>query len=110
MNHAIEIAAVCGFVVREAISILPAIGDNENTPDKFSFRYYFSRPRNIVLLIMNAAGAVCLLLAHDEVMTLLVQVPVIGPYFGGVAMPILTGSLVGFAGAWVFRWLTQKMG
>ena len=110
MQYAIEIAAVCGFIIREAMSVLPAIEKDESSPSKFSFGYYFSRPRNIVLMVMNAAGAVSLMLAHTEVMTLLVQVPVIGPYFSGVAVPILTGALVGFAGAWIFRWLTTKMG
>jgi len=109
MTHAIEIAAVFGFIVREGRYIIPAIEHDEATPDKFSFRYYFTRPRNIVLLVTNAAGAACLLLAHNEVMGLLGQLPVIGPYFGGVTLPILTGGLVGFAGAWVFRWLTEKM-
>ncbi len=109
MSWVLPAAAMCGFVVREAMAIIPAIPENENTPDKFSFLYYFSRPKNRVLLVANGAGALALMLGHAEVTTLMAKIPVVGPYFDGVTMPVLTGVLIGFGGAWIFRVLFAKM-
>lgn len=109
MSLILPAAALCGFVLREAQSILPAIREDENTPDKFSFGYYFRRPRNIVLLVMNITSTVALMLAHKEVMAIAGKIPGVGPYVDGSAAPILTGVAIGYLGAWAFRWVSSKL-
>lgn len=101
------LAATCGFIVRECAAVLPAIKDDANTPGKFSFRYYFTQPRNIVLLVMNLFGSLALLLGHGEVMHLLAKIPFVAPYVEGVAVPVLTGAAIGYAGASLFRWMAK---
>ena len=102
-------AAFCGFLVQQAIMIAPAVKKDEDTPNKFSFRYYFSRPYNLLQLGMNAAATIGMMLAHSEIVGLLVKIPTVGPYLEGATTPILTGLLIGFGAAWVFRWLASKM-
>lgn len=109
MSYIIPIAAFCGFVAQEAMAISPAIKDDENTPDKFSWRYYFSRPKNQLLLVSNIAGFVALLLSHAELVGIMSKIPFVGPYFDGAAMPVLTGVLIGFGASWVLRLLFRKM-
>lgn len=108
MSFLVPGAAICGFIVREAMNVRPAIKNNENTPGKFSWRYYFGQPSNQIALVMNASGTLGLMLAHKEVMPLLSKIPAVGQYLDGTAAPVLTGLLIGFGGAWVFRWLSDK--
>lgn len=109
MSYLIHAAAFCGFVAQQAMMIIPAIKDDDNTPNKFSFKFYFSRPRNVVMLVLNTAATIGMMLAHSELVMLMVKVPYVGPYFEGTALPILTSLLTGFGSAWVFRWLASKM-
>lgn len=109
MSYLVPAAAVCGFVVREAMSIMPAVKNNENTPNKFSWGYYFKQPANQLTVVMNAVGMAGMLMAHGEIVGLIGRVPVIGPYIEGATVPVLTGLLIGFGSAWVFRWLSNKM-
>lgn len=108
MSFLVPGAAICGFIVREAMNVMPAVKKNEDTPDKFSWRYYFSQPANQLASAMNAAGTLGLMLAHKEVMPLLGKLPAVGQYLDGTAAPVLTGLLIGFSGAYVFRWLSDK--
>ena len=110
MSFLIPGAAICGFIANEAAAILPALKNNENTPEKFSFRYYFSSPRNIVMLVFNAAGSTGLFLGHGELLGVMVKIPVIGPYFDGATMPVITGLLIGFFGGRLIRWVGAKFG
>lgn len=110
MSFLIPGAAICGFVANEAAAILPAIKTNENSPERFSFRYYFSQPRNIVMLVFNAAGATGLFLGHGELVAVMYKVPLIGPYFEGAAMPVITGLLIGYMGGRLIRWIGSKFG
>lgn len=102
-------AAFCGFLVQQAIMIAPAVKKDEDTPNQFSLRYYFSRPYNRLQLFMNGVATIGLMLAHSEIVGLMVKIPYVGPYLEGTTTPILTGLLIGFGAAWVFRWLASKM-
>lgn len=105
----IALATFLGFLVQEMMAIVPAIKQNEDTPNKFSFRYYLSSPANLSALVMNGAGTIGLYLAHSELEQMIGKIPVIGVFFEGVTMPVLTGLLVGFCGSYCFRWLSRKM-
>lgn len=113
MNIALPLAALCGFIVHEAVCIMPAIKLQESSPDKFSFGYYFSRPRNIVLLVMNMASTIALLVASSEVThfvgLLLSKIPGIGPDLDPSGYPLLTGIAMGYGGSWLFRVATMWM-
>lgn len=89
--------------------IIPAISKDETTPDQFSLKFYLSRAKNQMQLLMNLALTVGVMLGHGEVMQLMVRVPYVGSYFEGLALPVLTALLVGFGAAWAFRWLASKM-
>lgn len=110
MSHLIPLAALCGYVASEAWSIIPAIKNDASTPDRFSFKYYFSRPLNIVRMVFNAACTLGLTLGHGELLSIMHKIPVIGPYFEGAAMPIITGMLIGFFAARVISWIVNKAG
>ncbi len=99
--------AILGFVVRELFSILPAISANDASPDKFSFSYYFSRPRNRVLLAMNASGAALMFLVRHEVVTHSAKLPFLGEYIGA-GTPLITAGLSGFVGAHILRIIFNK--
>lgn len=102
-------AAFCGFVVQQIMMIVPAIKEDDSTPDTFSLRYYFSRTRNRLMFAMNAAATIGMMLAHSELVGLIVRIPGVGPYLDGAVLPVITALLIGFGAAWVFRWLAFKM-
>lgn len=108
MSYLIPGAALCGFIASEAMSIIPAIKQNESTPNTFSFRYYFSRPENVVMFVFNCASTLGMMLAHGEIIGLMHKMPLIGTYFEGAALPTLTGLLTGFFAARVIRWVVSK--
>lgn len=104
-------AALLGFVTIESIYISKGLRDS-NSPDKFSLRYYFSRPRNMVMLISNAAGTAWLVLAHKTVMQYANDIMVAA----GVSAvdistwtPAFTGGLIGLCGSFVVRVITKWM-
>lgn len=104
-------AALLGFVTIESIYISKGLRDS-NSPDKFSLRYYFSRPRNMVMLISNAAGTAWLVLAHKTVMQYSNDIMVAA----GVSAvdistwtPAFTGGLIGLCGSFVVRVITKWM-
>jgi hypothetical protein len=109
MHLVVPAAAFCGFLVQQIMMIIPAIKEDESTPDKFSLRYYFSRTRNRLMLMMNAAATLGAMLAHSELVGLIVRIPTIGPYMDGAVVPVITALLIGFGSAWVFRWIASKM-
>lgn len=109
MSYLVPAAAFCGFLVQQAIMIAPAVKKDDETPNKFSLRYYFSRPYNQLQLFMNGAATLGLMFAHSELVTLMVKIPYVGPYLEGEAVPVITALLIGFGAAWVFRWLASKM-
>lgn len=105
------LAALLGFITIEAIYISKGLRDS-NSPDKFSLRYYFSRPRNLVMLISNAAGTAWLVLAHKTVMQYANDIMVAA----GVSAvdistwtPAFTGGLIGLCGSFVVRVITKWM-
>lgn len=102
------LSAFLGFVACEIIKILPAIKDDENSPSKFSFGYYFSRPKNQLSTILNACGAGILLIAKDEVIGLAGRIPWLSEYLGD-GTPMLMCAMLGFSGAWVVRFVAKKM-
>lgn len=104
-------AALLGFVTIESIYISKGLRDSDS-PDKFSLRYYFSRPRNMVMLISNAAGTAWLVLAHKTVMQYSNDIMVAA----GVSAvdistwtPAFTGGLIGLCGSFVVRVITKWM-
>ena len=104
-------AALLGFITIEAIYISKGLRDSDS-PDKFSLRYYFSRPRNLVMLISNAAGTAWLVLAHKTVMQYANDIMVAA----GVSAvdisawtPAFTGGLIGLCGSFVVRVITKWM-
>lgn len=104
-------AALLGFITIEAIYISKGLRDSDS-PDKFSLRYYFSRPRNMVMLISNAAGTAWLVLAHKTVMQYANDIMVAA----GVSAvdistwtPAFTGGLIGLCGSFVVRVITKWM-
>ncbi len=105
------IAALLGMIAREAISIIPAIKEDDNSPNRFSFRYYFSRPKNQLIMLLNVCGSGMLFLAQSEVAGMASVVPYIGDHFGH-GTPVLLSGAIGFTGASVLRWysnfLTKK--
>jgi hypothetical protein len=109
MSILIPSAAICGFIASEASSILPAIKTNENSPEKFSFRYYFTQPKNLAMLVCNAAGSTGLFLGHGELVSVMHKLPVLGEYFEGTTMPVITGLLIGFMGGRLIRWVGDKL-
>lgn len=105
------LAALLGFITIEAIYISKGLRDSDS-PDKFSLRYYFSRPRNLVMLISNAAGTAWLVLAHKTVMQYANDIMVAA----GVSAvdistwtPAFTGGLIGLCGSFVVRVITKWM-
>jgi hypothetical protein len=101
------ITALLGFVACEALNIIPAI-EREDTPDKFSWSYYFSRPANQVLLVLNACGSAILFIARHEVVGLAERIPVVSDYLGG-STPYLVCGLIGFVGGYVVRYVAKKL-
>jgi len=106
---AVLLAAVLGFVGREAMAIASGIKGNENSPDTFSLRYYLSRSKNVALLVSNACGTGILLLARHEVLGLAGSIPFVSQYLGS-GTPVLVGGTIGFTGAHVLRWIAGKFG
>jgi len=104
---AVLLAAVLGFVGREAMAIASGIKGNENSPDTFSLRYYLSRSKNVALLVSNACGTGILLLARHEVLGLAGSIPFVSQYLGS-GTPVLVGGTIGFTGAHVLRWIAKK--
>lgn len=105
---ALPIAALAGWLLCEARSISEAIKNYESDPSEgvdggkkrpFSFRYYFGRPRNQVLMVSNFLASLVLYLAHHEILARQQD-------YLGFTMPILTGGAIGFGAAWFFRWAT----
>lgn len=103
------LSALLGVIGREAISIIPAIKDDDASPSKFSFRYYFSRPKNQVLLVLNLCGSGILFLARHEVAEIASAIPVLSEYLDG-GSPMLMCGAIGFGGASAMRWLSRVMG
>lgn len=105
-------SALLGFVTIEAIYISKSIR-LDASPDKFSLRYYFSRPRNLVMLISNGAGTAWLVLAHKTVMnyanSLLAAIPGVDPVDMSNWTPAFTGGLIGLCGSFVVRVITKWM-
>lgn len=106
---AVLLAAVLGFIGREAMSIAGGIKGNDDSPDSFSLRYYLGRSKNIALLISNACGTGILFLARHEVLALAGSIPVVSQYLGS-GTPVLIGGTIGFTGAHILRWATKKFG
>lgn len=102
------IAALLGFIGREIMAIVPGIRDDQNSPDKFSLSYYLSRPKNQLLIALNACGSGILFLARHEVMALSSLIPLLSDYLGD-GTPILLGGAIGFSGAHVLRFLFKRM-
>lgn len=109
MSMIIPGAAFCGFVAQQAMMIAPAVKKDEASPDTFSWRYYFSRPANVIQLVINGSFTLGLMLAHSEVIGLMGKIPVVGPYFDGEVLPTLTGLLIGFCGGFLARWIAYLM-
>lgn len=101
------ITAFLGFVACEALNILPAI-KREDTPDKFSLSYYFSRPTNQVLLVLNACGSAILFISRHEVVGLAEHIPVVSDYLGATT-PYLVCGVIGFSGGYFVRWMAKAM-
>lgn len=105
------LAALLGFITIEAIYISKGLRDSDS-PDKFSLRYYFSRPRNLVMLISNAAGTAWLVLAHKTVMQYANDI-MVAAGVSAVDMstwtPAFTGGLIGLCGSFVVRVITKWM-
>ena len=101
------ITALLGFVACEALNIIPAI-EREDTPDKFSWSYYFSRPANQVLLVLNACGSAILFIARHEVVGLAERIPVVSEYLGS-GTPFLVCGVIGFGGGYFVRFLAKRM-
>jgi hypothetical protein len=101
-------AALLGVIGREAISIIPAIKDDDTSPSRFSFAYYFSRPKNQVLLVLNLCGSGILFLARHEVAEIAGAIPLLSDYLDG-GTPMLLSGAIGFGGASAMRWLSRIM-
>jgi hypothetical protein len=101
------ITALLGFVACEALNISRGIKDDD-TPDKFSWSYYFSRPKNIVQLIMNACGTGVLFIARHDVMSFAGSIPVLSDYLGA-STPYLLCGVIGFSGGYFVRFLAKKL-
>lgn len=101
------LTAILGLIAREAMSVIPAIKEDDASPSKFSFAYYFSRPKNQALLVLNAAGTGILFLARHEVLAISENIPLLSDYLGS-GTPLLMCGLIGFAGASVVRYAAKK--
>ena len=101
------LTALLGFVACEALNISRGIKDTD-TPDKFSWSYYFSRPKNQLLLLLNACGTGILFLSRHEVLGLTARIPVVSEYLGA-GTPYLVCGVIGFGGGYFVRWLAKTM-
>lgn len=101
-------AALLGFIARELMSILPAVERNEGSPNRLSLRYYFSRPKNLVLLGLNACGAAVLYLGRHELASVAATIPWLGEHMS-VGTPTLIAGAIGFIGASGFRFLAKRI-
>lgn len=106
------ISALLGFVTIEAIYISKGL-KGDASPDTFSLKYYFGRPRNLVMFVSNAAGTAWLVMAHETVMHyangLIAAIPGVNPVDMTAWTPAFTGGLIGLGGSFVVRVLTRWM-
>lgn len=102
------LSAILGFIACEIINILPAIKDDENSPSKFSFGYYFSRPKNQLSTILNACGTGILFIGKDEVIGMAARIPWLSDYLGA-GTPMLVCGMIGFVGGYVVRLVAKKI-
>ena len=106
-------SAILGFVTIEAIYISRGL-KTDNSPDTFSWGYYWGRPRNKVMLIANATGTAWLVLANETVMLyankILASIPGIDPVDVSGWSPAFTGGLIGLCGSFMIRQATKWMG
>jgi len=115
MSEALQLflAAMCGLIAIEGYHVSRGIM-KDHSPSTFSWGYYFRQPRNITLLVMNAAGTVGLLIAHKEVVMIVVKlldlVPMLKGTVNPAGYPLLTGLCIGFGGSWLMRMATKWMG
>ena len=104
-------SALLGFVTIEAIYISKGLRASDS-PDKFSLRYYFQRPRNLVMLISNGAGTAWLVMAHKTVMHYANSIATaagISAVDMSTWTPAFTGGLIGLCGSFVVRVITKWM-
>jgi ABC-type antimicrobial peptide transport system permease subunit len=101
------ITALLGFVACEALNISRGLKDTD-TPDKFSWSYYFSRPKNITQLIMNACGTGVLFISRHEVLGFADRIPLVSDFLG-YGTPFLVCGLIGFVGGYVVRFVAKKL-
>lgn len=103
MNTAL--ASVVGFLVHEVIVVRMAVKQSEATPDKFSFRYYFSKTSNWLNIILNALCTFGLMLCLEEIMKvevfLLSKLP--GWTMQDEGYPAMTAMLIGIIAAWIVK-------
>ena len=102
------VAALLGFIASEAIAIIPAIKDDDTSPSTFSFRYYFSRPKNQLLLLLNACGSGILFLGRHEVLAISSKIPFVSDYLGG-GTPVLMCGMIGLGGGRLVRYVIKKL-
>lgn len=95
------IGALLGFLIREAWAITRAVG---KSGDRFSLAYYFSRPRNLALLALNALSTTALLFAWPDLR------PFVLRNTAGLDAPAITGLMMGFFAAVAFRWIANRVG
>lgn len=103
------LAALLGFLAVEAYYVLPAIKRDDETPAKFSWSFYFSRPANQVQTFMNACGTALLFIARHEVLGFAERIPVASDYLG-YGSPFLLCGVIGMGGGFFVRWAVKKMG
>lgn len=106
------LSALLGLIMREAYNIIPAIKDDDNgTPAKFSFRYYFAQAKNQMRLVLNLCGSGILLISHEGVMNVAKNIPMVSDYLGDGTQNIMGGA-IGFFGGWVAQkaagWMDKK--
>lgn len=106
------LSALLGLIMREAYNIIPAIKDDDNgTPAKFSFRYYFDQTKNQMRLVLNVCGGGILLIGHEGVMNVAKNVPMVSEYLGDGTQNIMAGA-IGFFGGWIAQkaagWMDKK--
>lgn len=102
------IAAVAGYFLHLLVDVRNGIKTNPESPDKFSFQYYFTRPLNIVNLLINGMGSFLLLLGRHEVVDLLEFIPFLQGTISP-ATPVLLGGSIGFGGGWAVSKATRLM-
>lgn len=102
------ITAALGFVACEALNIIPAIKEDEGSPSRFSWSYYFSRPKNQLLLVLNACGSAILFIARHEVVGLAGKMPILNGLLGA-GTPFLMCGLIGFCGGYAVRFVSKKL-